>query len=126
MNNIRNIDQNAFSGLTMLRNLFINNEAVRVVHPNLLRSLSNLSMVSLANNQIERIPFELFLQNRQLHSAFLESNLINAVHPQFSNNLNGIQILSLSSNPCVNQVFIMRIFTPANVNSMLTRCTGSW
>lgn len=126
VNNIQVIDQNAFVGLINLRNLFINNENFRAIHQFTLRPLTNLAMVSLANNQIERIDAQLFANNRHIHSAFLENNQINAIHPQFVNNLNGIQVLSLSSNPCINQVFITRIFTPANMNAMLTRCTSHW
>jgi hypothetical protein len=85
--------------------LFLGYNNLQEIEANAFQNLVKLKWISLLNNQIQALPFQLFLQNPALFYIDLRSNKINSINPEFWRNLMKLKFVQFGGNLCVDKNF---------------------
>jgi hypothetical protein len=101
-NKISEISKNAFQDQQKLRELWLDNNQIKVLQPGIFDQLTSLTILSLSKNLIEVIEDSLFSKNEKLEKLYLHENKIAAVGPNAINHLTKLKFLSLYGNPCMH------------------------
>ena len=95
---IRNIDFNAFKGLTKLEILFLFFNEIEEIDVRLFESLSNLKLLDLSNNKLKRIDSNTFKGLTKLDRLDLKNNELEEIDVRLFESLSNLKCLTLSNN----------------------------
>ena len=70
------------------------------IHKEELAQFPNLKRLYLSNNELQVIEPDLFINNRKLQLVFLDNCKIKSVAPKVFDNLNSLTYLGFQDNPC--------------------------
>lgn len=124
-NGIEYIHENAFAGLTNLRELHVTGGHLSTIFPNTFAPLPNLRYVDFSWNQLETVTTTWFQNNLWIVQLAFNNNLITSVHP----NLIDMPLLSslrLLNNICVNAIFTINDQTREQVRTQLNTCIENY
>ncbi|XP_065200516.1 toll-like receptor Tollo [Planococcus citri] len=97
-NTIDSLPQKVFSRLSLLEELYLQDNAMTVIADHAFDNLSSLSVLNLANNKLVYLPPELFTDTRQIKEIHLQNNSITMLAPGLFNDLGKLLVLDLSQN----------------------------
>ena len=97
---------NYLKGLRNLWFLSIDNNNLTNLHYNLFQDLTSLERLYIYDNQLERLDGRLWRNNRNLNIIYISGNKIYAIEPNFINNLTNLSRLNLLNNVCTNELFV--------------------
>lgn len=103
-----------FDSNPRLFSLSMANNLIDEIHMNTFVNNPLLESLDLGANHIVSLPGTLFRANDRLVSLGLRRNGINAIQSNTFNNLNNLRFLNLQTNECVNQFF--SIYRPFSVD----------
>ncbi|XP_066527344.1 leucine-rich repeat-containing G-protein coupled receptor 6 [Hoplias malabaricus] len=98
MNNISEIQPNAFKNLTLLSELRLSGNRLRTISGSALNGLRNLKVLMLQNNQLERLDISDPWDLPNLLSLRLDANLISVVPAQTFSGMRSLRHLWLDDN----------------------------
>lgn len=141
-NDVQIIGEHDFKGLSVLKVLDLNNNAIKTIHAKAFKDLSelkvlnltknhieliedntfssnvNLEVIRIAHNKIKIIADYLFEGNTKLIFLDLHLNEINQIGRNFTNGLEFLERINLSSNECVD----VNIEPVKDLNALLENC----
>ncbi|XP_076823267.1 uncharacterized protein LOC143469459 [Clavelina lepadiformis] len=98
-NLISTLPENAFSGLTKLKFLYLHNNNISEIAPAVFADPSlTLKYLTLHDNQIRILPGDVFAGMSDLIVLNLNNNLLNSLPPSLVRNLTGLVQISFSGN----------------------------
>lgn len=112
---IKTLHEATFTGLSSLRYMFLNQNAIRELPVNVFRPLTSLELLALTDNQIESIDARLFEANSRLFKMRIARNGLNAIDRNILNVLPNLMDLLLIGNRCVNENFLVDATTIESV-----------
>ncbi|XP_062587593.1 leucine-rich repeat transmembrane neuronal protein 2-like [Saccostrea cucullata] len=99
LNQITTLEDNAFHGLSNLKTLVLSNNRITTVQDNAFAGLHNLSYLSLYRNQISAIPNNVFKELPNLKTLHIFSNNITTLDKNMFLGLPKLKTLSVERNP---------------------------
>lgn len=100
--NISEIHSNAFVGLNNVRSLGFSNNRIRNLPKNLFRPLPRLSTVFLSHNLLEILDSNMFSHNPRMHQLMFSGNKITAIDRNFLKSTPFVNFWFLQNNECIN------------------------
>ena len=87
-----------FNGLTSLRRLSLDGNALTDLHQDLFDELTNLQILQLSNNSLTDLHQDLFDGLTNLQYLYLGNNSLSSLHPDLFDGLTNLQYLYLDNN----------------------------
>lgn len=103
-NEIEDIEQHAFAGLSALELLDLSKNQITVLPEYVFKPLENLKELRLGSNTIQMLDADLFNHNHYMERLFLFNNSIDAVHPLAFRPLRKLKILNIAHNPNMSSI----------------------
>ncbi|XP_013870760.1 asporin [Austrofundulus limnaeus] len=98
-NDITEIKENDFKGLSRLHGLFLINNKISKIHPKAFRNMDHLRLLYLSYNQLTEVPANLPPNIIELR---FHENQINRIQKDAFKGLRKLHVLELGANPLVN------------------------
>ena len=97
-NNLTTLPADIFSGLSNLRDLYIQNNKLNSLPEDVFSSLSSIRQLNLHSNQLTSLPKNLFSGLPSLTQIFLNDNKLTTLDPDIFSNVSTLKYLYLNNN----------------------------
>lgn len=105
-NGIQELDEDAFTGLSVLESLVLIGNDIQVIAPRTFHPLASVMYLDLERNNLTSIGEDIFSHNTEIRTLYLEFNQIEEISPRFLSSFgNNLSYINLSGNICVDRSF---------------------
>jgi hypothetical protein len=120
---LKQIDENIFNGLTVLRTLDLSRNGISSININAFRPLTSLVTLILTSNSLTSLNGRLLSNNGRIATLNINNNQIKSIGRDFLNGKPNLSIFSALNNVCISRSFMIEgAETIDSVHAALSVC----
>lgn len=118
------IEEGVFHSLPSLENLYLNENKITILHPNLFSELESLAVLELAKNHISRLDPKIFENLDNLKLINLDDNKLEQLSHDLFKGLTSLQFISMNGNILQSREFLILNLEGSVVEFMYRQACG--